>query len=203
MEAPAAHWDRVYTRQPHDGVSWYESEPETSVRLIAGAASPADPAVDVGAGTSRLVDRLLELGWDDVTLVDVSAAALADTEARLAAAGRSVQIVVIDLLAWQPERTVGVWHDRAVFHFLVDAADQRRYAELAASSVRPGGIAVLGTFAEDGPTQCSGLPTARYDAAALATVFSEAFVLEHAEREQHVTPSGAVQVFTWVVLRRR
>ena len=202
MEGSAAHWDGVYDRVPHDGVSWYEAEPTTSVRLITGAASPADPVIDVGAGTSRLADRLLELGWGDVTLLDVSATALAETESRLAAAGRSVQTVVTDLLAWQPERAVGVWHDRAVFHFLVEPHDQQRYVQVAADAVRPGGIAVLGVFAEDGPTQCSGLPTAQYDAGALAELFADAFVLERAEREQHETPGGVVQAFTWVVLRR-
>ncbi|HTL24226.1 MAG TPA: hypothetical protein VL281_09375, partial [Mycobacteriales bacterium] len=95
-----------------------------------------------------------------------------------------------------------VWHDRAVLHFLVTPEQRAQYLRVAARAVAPGGALVVGVFADDGPEQCSGLPTARYDAAALASVFDPAFVLEHAEREEHVTPWGAVQPFTWVVLRR-
>ena len=118
------------------------------------------------------------------------------------ARSRDVSYVVTDLLAWQPDRGYDAWHDRAVFHFLTGPDEQREYVRTAAAAVVPGGAAVLGVFAEDGPTQCSGLPTARYSAAELAELFSRDFVLEHSEREEHVTPAGVVQPFTWVVLRR-
>jgi hypothetical protein len=106
------------------------------------------------------------------------------------------------VLTWQPGRTYDAWHDRAVFHFLVQPEQREQYVATASRAVPSGGILVLGTFASDGPTQCSGLPTSRYDADALAAVFAPGFTLEHSEREEHVTPGGAVQAFTWVVLRR-
>ena len=115
---------------------------------------------------------------------------------------RPVSLVVADVLWWQPERSYDVWHDRAVFHFLVDPAQQERYVATASSAVAPGGAVVLGTFAADGPTHCSGLPTARYAADQLARAFAPAFRMTHHEREEHVTPGGTVQPFTWVVLRR-
>jgi hypothetical protein len=135
--------------------------------------------------------------WDDV-----SEEALAALRRRLPDAP-DVRCVVADVTTWEPDRTWEAWHDRAVFHFLVDPADRSAYAATAARAVAPGGIAVLGTFAPDGPERCSGLPTARYDADALAAELGDRFQLERSEREEHVTPSGAVQPFTWVVLRRR
>ncbi|MHB8273533.1 MAG: class I SAM-dependent methyltransferase [Dermatophilaceae bacterium] len=114
----------------------------------------------------------------------------------------SASFVVAAMLSWQPERTYDAWHDRAVFHFLVRPDQRERYVATASRAVRSGGVLVLGTFAADGPTQCSGLPTSRYEADALAAAFAPDFSLEHSEREKHVTPGGAVQPFTWAILRR-
>jgi len=202
VHQPTRHWDDVYARTPEEAVSWYEDSPATSLRLVAGAAAPGAAVIDVGAGASRLVDGLLDRGWQDVTVLDVSETALTATRARLEQSGKAAHLVVADLLTWRPERTYDVWHDRAVFHFLVDQDERQRYVQTAAAALRSGGALVIGTFAEDGPTSCSGLPTARYDATGLAAVFHEAFVPERTEREEHTTPRGVVQPFTWVVLRR-
>jgi hypothetical protein len=113
-----------------------------------------------------------------------------------------VHFVVADLLAWTPTRQYDVWHDRALFHFLTDAATRAAYLRAAAGAVRSDGALVLGTFADDGPGTCSGLPTSRYTPESLAAQFAELFIEEHREREEHVTPSGNVQPFTWMVLRR-
>lgn len=199
----ARHWDGVFRSKAVDEVSWFQARPETSLRLLAGVSRPTGAVVDVGAGASTLVDELLERGWVDVTVLDVSVAALAVVRTRLAGRTAPVTFVAADLLSWQPDRQYDVWHDRAVFHFLVDAADRQRYVDTAARAVRPGGHLVLATFAADGPTACSGLPTARYDAAALAAELAAAFDLVHDEREEHRTPAGVLQPFTWVVLRRR
>ena len=158
--------------------------------------------VDVGAGASLLVDALLAAEWSDVTLLDVSREALALVKARVGAADTAVSFVVADLLDWRPERQYDAWHDRAVFHFLTDPADRARYVDTMTKAVRRGGAAVLSTFADDGPASCSGLSTARYDAPALADTFGAAFTMERTEREEHVTPAGRIQPFTWVVLRR-
>jgi SAM-dependent methyltransferase len=200
----ARHWDTIYARADQDHVSWYEDEPSTSSRLVEAAARSAPASlIDVGAGQSRLVDRLLEAGWTDLTLLDVSRAALAGVQARLGERVHEVSFVVADLLEWEPRRRFEVWHDRAVFHFLTRQRDRASYVRAASRAVVSGGALVLGVFAEDGPTRCSGLPTARYDADSLAFVFAEHFVLESAWREEHVTPAGATQPLTWAVLRRR
>lgn len=196
------HWDDVYRTKRPEEVSWFEADPATSMRLLTGASPRPRSVVDVGAGASRLVDELIAGGVEDVTALDVSEEALAALRRRLPDAP-DVRCVVADVTTWEPDRTWEAWHDRAVFHFLVDPADRSAYAATAARAVAPGGIAVLGTFAPDGPERCSGLPTARYDADALAAELGDRFQLERSEREEHVTPSGAVQPFTWVVLRRR
>jgi len=121
---------------------------------------------------------------------------------RLARREDAVSFVVADILSWQPGRTYDAWHDRAVFHFLVRPDQREQYVATASRAIRPGGVLILGTFAADGPTRCSGLPTSRYDADALAKAFAPDFRLEHSEREEHVTPGGGVQTFTWAVLRR-
>lgn len=200
MQDAATHWDDVYGSKPLESVSWFEARPETSLRLLTLAFPERGAVVDVGAGASFLVDGLLDAGWPDVTVLDVSSEALDLVRARLT--GRDVSYVVTDLLAWQPDQGYDAWHDRAVFHFLTARDEQRAYVGTAAAAVLPGGAAVLGVFAEDGPAQCSGLPTAGHSAEALAELFSGDFVLEHSEREEHVTPAGVVQPFTWVVLRR-
>ncbi|HEY5186270.1 MAG TPA: class I SAM-dependent methyltransferase [Actinomycetes bacterium] len=202
--ARAGHWEQVYETRLTDEVSWYQAEPSISRRLVAGATHGADAAVvDVGAGASRLVDLLLEDGFTDLTVLDVSSRALAVLQERLGQRSGQVTWVRNDVLDWQPDRTFDVWHDRAVFHFLTDPQDRSRYVGLVRRAVAAHGIVIVATFATDGPTHCSGLPVTRYDAAGLAEAFGGEFELDHSEREEHATPSGAVQPFTWVVLRRR
>jgi 2-polyprenyl-3-methyl-5-hydroxy-6-metoxy-1,4-benzoquinol methylase len=197
----AEHWDNVYGTKRPDEVSWFQASPDTSVRLLTRFADPAGSLIDVGAGESLLADVLLDQGWADVSVLDVSAEAVAAVQARLQ--GRpEASFIVADVLAWRPERRYDAWHDRAVLHFLVDPSDQKHYSAISASAIRAGGVAVLGTFAPDGPTQCSGLPTCRYDAVMLGSLCGDEFALEHHEREEHLTPWGVQQPFTWVVLRR-
>lgn len=197
------HWDGVYATRATDGVSWFQARPATSLRLLEAFGDTAGSVIDVGAGTSTLVDELLALGWGDVTVLDVSNEALELVRTRLASRGLAASAVVCDLLQWIPERTYDVWHDRAVLHFLTQPQDRTRYVETAAQAVRPGGHLVIGAFAEDVPTRCSGLATMRYSVQELASVFSAGFDLVHSERGEHRTPDGTAQSFTWAVLRRR
>jgi ubiquinone/menaquinone biosynthesis C-methylase UbiE len=192
----------VYVSKAPEAVSWFQAWPQPSLRLLSSVAAPRSAVLDVGAGTSTLTDALLGAGWSDVTVLDVSAEALAVVRARLGARQHQVSFVVGDVLSWQPERTYEVWHDRAVFHFLVQPDERARYLATARRAVVMDGAVVIGAFAVDGPRQCSGLPTARYSADQLADAFAPAFKLAHAEREEHRTPDGVVQPFTWVVLRR-
>jgi len=201
----AEHWESVYRTKAEDEVSWFEESPQSSLDLIAAAGlSPSEAgspaAVDIGAGRSGLAVALLELGWHPVIALDISSAALEQLADRTA---DGLICVASDVLSWQPDRQVGLWHDRAVFHFLTEPADQAAYAALAARTVVPGGIVVLATFAPDGPEQCSGLPTARHDTASLERIFSPAFALQRQQRIEHRTPWGAIQPFTCVVLRRQ
>lgn len=195
------HWDDVYRTKALDEVSWFQAEPSTSLRLLLGTQPAPTSVIDVGAGASALADALVAAGVDDVTVLDVSEAALATVRERLADLPPDA-FVVADITDWTPERTWDAWHDRAVFHFLTDPDDRAAYVAAARAALRPGAVAVIATFAADGPEMCSGLPTARYDADALAAELGDGFVLEHAEREVHRTPAGADQAFTWVVLRR-
>jgi SAM-dependent methyltransferase len=197
-----AHWDEVYRTRSVTDVSWFQSEPTMSLRLLHGVTPGPRSVIDVGGGASELVDALLAEGIDDLTVLDASKVALDLVRQRLGDTSGTVSFVVGDVRAWVPERQWDAWHDRAVFHFLVDATDQDRYAAVAAAAVPRGGVVVLGSFALDGPEQCSGLPTARHGVEDLAELFGPAFTLERAEREIHRTPAGADQAFTWVVLRR-
>jgi SAM-dependent methyltransferase len=202
MSAVGDHWEGVYTSKASTEVSWYQRSPSTSIRLItASIASTSDPVVDIGSGASLLADHLLADGLTDLTMLDVSAHALDEVRHRLGDDANGVTFVHADVLEWRPERRYMVWHDRAVFHFLTEAEKKRRYVETMRRALREDGTAVVGTFAEDGPTHCSGLPVSRYSAAELDDVFSASFTpIEHL-REEHVTPDGVVQPFTWAVFR--
>lgn len=210
LPTAAHHWDDVYAGKAVDDVSWYRPDAAVSMRLVEEAlqrtALTPGSAVDVGCGTSTLVDELLERGWSHVTGLDVSGEALEITRARLARrpedAARA-DLVVTDLRAWRPERPFDLWHDRAVLHFLTDPADVGRYVDLATDAVRPGGALVLGTFGSHGPEQCSGLAVQQYDAADLSDLFAAGFSLLAHEVELHRTPWGSEQEFTWVTLVRR
>ncbi len=198
----AEHWDGIYAVKQPGTVSWFQEQPDTSLRLLTAAGDPALPVIDVGAGRSPLAGVLLGASWSDVTVLDVSARALEQIVAQLEDYRDALTVVVADLLTWTPGRCYQTWHDRAVFHFLVDQADRARYVATARRALAPGGALVLGTFAPEGPTSCSGLAAARYDAAGLEQQFSPDFVLERSETEKHTTPGGTIQPFTWVVLRR-
>ena len=198
------YWDSIYGTIASTEVSWYQHDPATSLRLVQSVApaAKATAVIDVGAGASLLVDRLLAEGFTDVTVLDVSDHALSEVRDRLGRGERRVTFVHHDVLTWNSDRLYDVWHDRAVFHFLTEPKDRTSYVELAASAVRAGGHLIVATFAEDGPTQCSGLFVCRYSADAIHDVFSRNFSLVSHEREEHVTPKGVVQSFVWTTLKR-
>jgi len=205
MTTPAAHWDHVYTTKDTTQVSWYQPVPETSLRLISTHAPPHASTIDVGAGASFLVEYLLEMGHTDITLLDVSAVALQLTRARLGPGSATVHTLATDLLAWSPDRTWQVWHDRAVFHFLTDPTDIARYRDNLLTGLAKGGLVVLAAFHTSGPERCSGLPTARYDAVRLHNALGGADKLDLVESfiEAHPHPNGTTQSFQVVALRRR
>ncbi len=164
---------------------------------------PSDRVAVIGAGASTLLVDLAALGYRSIDAVDISAAALAQLRQRLGASAGNVRLVCSDVRVVEFDSSVDVWHDRATFHFLTDAADQRSYARNAAAAVRAGGHLIIATFADNGPEQCSGLDVARYSVDALGAAFASDFDVVDATRFDHVTPTGAAQPFVHLVLRRR
>src|ERR1700694_4073489 len=169
-----AHWETVYTTKGENEVSWFQENPAPSLDLIGVAnPTPQSAIVDIGGGASHLVDSLVARGFSDVTVLDISQAALDVAKARLGARAGQVQWIVADITQWQPTQTFDVWHDRAAFHFLVDPLDRAAYLARLQQAARPCGHVFFGTFAIDGPEKCSGLPVSRYDAAGLAREMGE------------------------------
>ena len=201
---PRDHWREVYSAKRPDEVSWYQASPTSSLAALGrSAAGPHMSLVDVGAGASTLVDALLDRGWADVTLVDISEPALDASRARLGSRAGTVRWQVADVRRWRPGRVFDIWHDRAVFHFLTEAEDRACCKHALAQATHPGSLIVLATFSADGPEKCSGLPVRRYDAAALAAELGGEFRQIDEWRETHVTPSGSGQHFQWCVFERR
>jgi len=200
----AGHWQTVYRDTAADAVSWFQPVAATSLDLIERLAPGRDAAiVDVGGGTSRLIDGLLETGYRDISVLDVAENALAISRARLGERAEQVNWIVCDVTECQPEREYVLWHDRAVFHFLTQAGDRQAYAWVLERALKPGGWCIIATFALDGPDRCSGLPVRRYDERLLMTELGEGFELCDTRRETHLTPGGGTQEFVWFVLRRR
>lgn len=197
-EPDARYWDDVYDRVGPDRVSWYQTDAAVSASLIA-AAGPVGSVVDIGGGASVLVDELLDSGVRDITVLDLSPRALEVASQRLGPRAADVRWLSQDVRTWRPERRFDLWHDRAVFHFLTDPADRDAYRSALRGALEPRGRVVVGTFAADGPTHCSGLPVSRYGPEALAAQFPDLEVVE-ARRVEHVTPGATVQPFTWLLL---
>jgi len=199
--AHGEHWDEAYSTRGVDGVSWYQAAPAVSLELVEGlGVSPEAAVIDAGGGGSFLADELVGRGFTDVTVLDISAAALDATFGRFPA-DAPVRCVRADLLDWVPDRRYELWHDRAVFHFLVDEHDRDRYRATLNDALAPGGRVIVATFADDGPEMCSGLPVRRYAADDLMAALGGGFELVETRRELHVTPRGTSQPFTWVAAR--
>ena len=203
-EARQAHWEGVYTSKEETAVSWFQDNPAPSLELIerAGPAQDAD-IIDIGGGASRLPDALLERGFRHVTVLDISQAALDLACLRLGRRASEVQWIAADVTEWNPPRRFDIWHDRAAFHFLVDPADRAAYIARLTEALRPGGHAIIATFALDGPEKCSGLPINRYDPEGLARELGQGFTLIESRRHDRATPWNATQHFQFSLFRRR
>lgn len=203
MSGVETHWDNVYATKDENAVSWFQESPDISLDLIrATGANAAASIVDIGGGASRLVDALLDQGFRDLTVLDLSEKALATSKAKLGAKGEHVKWVVADITTWQPSQTYDVWHDRAALHFLIESKDRAAYAERVSRAVRVGGHIIIGTFAPDGPERCSGLPVVRHDSATLGALLGSSFELIESRRHDHRTPAGATQKFQFSRFRR-
>ena len=199
----AAHWDAAYARGD-DTRSWYEKHPHMSLRMLERAGvSAADAVIDVGGGASPLTGALLDRGFGDLTVLDVSAAGMRHARDRLGPRADQVHWLTADVLSWHPRRRYQAWHDRAVYHFLTTEEHRQQYLRTLAAATAPGAVAVFGCFAPDGPQHCSGLPVARYSPAQLAHQVGAGWLLISQDREEHLTPAGTIQPFTWIAVRRQ
>ena len=197
------HWEQVYATKGENEVSWFQETPAPSVELIElVGAMQSSGIIDIGGGASRLVDNLVSRGYEDVTVLDLSEAALASARSRIGDQASRVTWITADVTIWEPSRTYDVWHDRAAFHFLTEPNDQAAYVARLRRALRVGGHAIIATFAPDGPERCSGLMVSRYDANTLAAKLGEGFELIDARRHDHTTPWGSLQKFQFSTFRR-
>jgi ubiquinone/menaquinone biosynthesis C-methylase UbiE len=198
------HWETVYETKPADSVSWFQPHAEKSLEIIQATGQNKHAAlIDVGGGASTLVDDLLNLGYDNLSVLDLSAAALNVAQDRLGAKAATVNWLVGDITNVPlPANAFDIWHDRAVFHFLTEQADRRAYVAQVMRSVRPNGHIIIATFAEDGPEKCSGLPVMRYSPEALHQEFGRGFQLVSQDKETHHTPFGTDQQFIYCYCRK-
>ena len=198
------HWEQVYSSKAADAVSWYQPHADLSMQMIEAAGVAATAAIiDVGGGASILVDDLLAANYSDLSVLDLSAAALDVAQARLGTHATKVSWIQADITRVQlPAHAFDLWHDRAVFHFLTEPEQRRLYVQQLMHALKPGGHVIIATFAEDGPTQCSGLPVMRYRADQLTAELGESFTLLQHQHTTHHTPFGTTQQFTWCHFRR-
>ncbi|MBV1706312.1 MAG: methyltransferase domain-containing protein [Hyphomicrobiales bacterium] len=196
------HWQGVYEQKADTSVSWYEATPLLSLSLIeATAIAPPARIIDIGGGASRLVDHLVARGFG-VSVLDLSGAALGLARTRLGARASGVTWIEADVRHFAASTPFDLWHDRAALHFLTAREDQQAYVAALGHGLRRSGIAIIGTFAPDGPEKCSGLPVQRHDAESLALLLGKDFRLVSTTRHNHLTPGGGTQKFQFSTFQR-
>jgi len=201
---PKNHWEKVYSTKSSNYVSWFQEHARLSLELIRKANLPLTASlIDVGGGASRLVDDLLKTGYEDITVLDLSAAALASTKNRLGGKGNKLHWLEANITdVTLSNHAYDLWHDRAVFHFLIKLQDRKAYSEAARHTIKPGGHMIVATFGEGGPAQCSGLPVMRYGVDSLNAEFKESFTLIESLKEEHRTPMGTTQNFIYCLFKK-
>ncbi len=196
-----AHWESAYAERAPEEVSWYEPLPKLSLELIGATGLGHEASIlDVGGGASSLAAALFSMGYTDLTVADISPAALAHARTALGSSAARITWVEADIRTHDFGRSYEIWHDRAVFHFMVDAADRNHYLDVLRKTLKPGGHLVLGTFGPQGPTECSGLPVERYGADDIQRILGEDFTLLSSSIVVHCTPSGGRQQFHYAHL---
>jgi 2-polyprenyl-3-methyl-5-hydroxy-6-metoxy-1,4-benzoquinol methylase len=196
------HWENVYRRERSTELGWYQAAPDLSLQLIREAGiEPAHRVIDVGGGTSFLVDQLLNMGFKDVTVLDLSITTLLESQERLGDRANRVSWIGQDVTTFQPDGVYDLWHDRAVLHFLTRKRDRHRYRDTLQATLAPNGVAIIGTFALGGARRCAGLWVRRYGEDDIRQLFGSFLHLKAAVHEMHVTPGGIEQPYTYFVLR--
>ncbi|MHA2301640.1 MAG: class I SAM-dependent methyltransferase [Candidatus Thorarchaeota archaeon] len=199
-----SHWEEIYKTKPSTEVSWYQMRPSLSLKLIEAAGiEKGQGIIDVGGGSSMLVDCLLDEGYEDLAVLDISEWALMIARARLGDREDNVEWYEADATEFQLPRKFYLWHDRAVFHFLTDEQDRRKYVNVLKEALMPEGYLVMATFAIDGPKMCSGLDTVQYDEESMSLELGDGFTLIEKMNEAHVTPGDKEQKFTYFLYQRK
>lgn len=196
------HWEKIYSTKALNEVSWYQPTPETSLNIIEETGITKDAAIiDVGGGDGFLVDHLLKAGYTDITVLDISEKAIERAKTRLGNDANNVKWICTDAAQFNPTEQYDLWHDRAAFHFLRNENEIANYVETAINNIKPNGNMVIGTFAKDGPLKCSGIEISQYDAADLATTFTELSIKE-SYKIAHPTPFDTIQNFTFCCFKK-
>lgn len=197
------HWEKVYTNKPLTQVSWYQPLPSTSLDLIEELGiTKTDAILDVGGGDSFLADHLLERGFTDITVLDISAAAIGRAKSRLGEKAAQVRWINADITEFSPDRVYDCWHDRAAFHFLTEEGDIRKYMSTASQSLTAKGKIILGTFSESGPGKCSGLPVRQYSETSLVKLIRNWFEKIRCIHTSHRTPFNSFQDFLFCSFKK-
>ena len=192
------HWQQAHAGRAGETLSWYQQRPDVSLAMIeATGFDKTAGIIDVGGGAATLADHLIEIGYTDISVLDIAASAIDVARERLGAQAEAVTWITADATEWAPARHYDIWHDRAVFHFLTEATDRRAYIKRLDAALAEGGQAIFATFALDGPERCSGLPVQRYDGESLGRELGTGFTLVESRRETHATPGGVAQKFQY------
>lgn len=198
------HWENIYQTKDSKEVSWFQSKPETSLSCIQENNLPKTAKIiDVGGGDSYLVDNLLDLGYQDITVLDISKTAIEQAKKRLGERAARVNWIVADILSFQPQEQYDLWHDRAAFHFLTEEKAIHEYVALAGQSIAQDGLLVIGTFSEQGPKKCSGIEIRQYSEKSLSERFELYFKKKNCITVDHQTPFHTIQNFTFCSFKKR
>jgi 2-polyprenyl-3-methyl-5-hydroxy-6-metoxy-1,4-benzoquinol methylase len=198
------HWDRVWSKFEPEMVSWYQASPDLSLNLIDATGITSDARIlDVGGGASTLVDKLIERGFENISVLDLSSTAMVQARDRLGARSAEVTWMTGEVTEFRSEVPIDLWHDRAVLHFLTEKRDRIRYVQSMTSSLAPDGHLIVATFALDGPKKCSGLEVIPCGPREIRALFGDGFELLETEKETHLTPAEVEQRFAYFRLRRR
>jgi SAM-dependent methyltransferase len=198
------HWENVFANKKENEVSWYQSKPLTSINLFEVNVIHKDAKIiDIGGGDSYLIDNLLELGYTNLYLLDISENAINRIKNRLGANAEKVTFIVSDILDFRPEATFDVWHDRASFHFLTTISEVENYQKLVTNSVSENGFLFIGTFSESGPLKCSGLEITQYSDSKFTRIFGTNFNKLNCFTENHPTPFDTIQNFIFCTFKKK
>ena len=198
------HWENVFANKKETEVSWYQQNPETSINFFIENKIPKDAKIiDVGGGDSYLIDSLLDLGYCNLSLLDISKNAIERIKSRLGAKAEKVTFIICDVLNFQSETTFDVWHDRASFHFLTSENDIASYQKLVSKALKENGFLFIGTFSENGPLKCSGLEICQYSEEKFDNVFKSNFHKINCFTQNHQTPFDSMQNFIFCTFKKK